>query len=480
MKRKVWLLISIVMIVSMLSMNGCNSSGANAAPAASGNSESSALNESTTAQETGDEVTITIFVGFGTGTEPAQIELHNQMAEEFNASHPGIKVEFLHVNYSDHDSKFSTLLAGDMAPDIVMPTGVLGIGKYLDEWMDLTPYIERDNYDMSDFYGPALTMHTYPDKIIGLPIGVYPSVTFYNEDLFDAAGVAYPPHEFGNPDWTYDKMVEMAKQLTFDANGNPANSADFDIKNINQWGWAGWEWSPFRMVPAKFGDSPLGVTDDYKTATMNNQAWMDSMQFVKDSIWTYGIRPSGEVVEASFKDIDPMQSGQVAMWEVYSWMSYAYESWTEAFNWNVAAIPSNNDGLVVAEANGDTFAIPKSSHHPDEAWEVAKWFMEPENLSRLAESYGCIPARKSLSGDWLENMGAQYPNVDFQVFLDSINYMDASPNNESWVPNFQRIYDAQENAASLITTGAETDVQKVMDDLNQEAQTYLDEYWAEH
>jgi multiple sugar transport system substrate-binding protein len=478
MRTKFWIFINVLVILSMVLLGGCSSTSANTPAASSGEAAQSA--DAATSAENSDVVTITIFVGFGTGTEPAQIELHNQMAAEFNESHPGIKVEFLHVNYDDHDSKFSTMLAGDMAPDIVMPTGVLGIGKYLDEWMDLTPYIERDNYDMSDFYGPALAMHTYPDKVIGMPIGLYPSVTYYNEDLFDKAGVAYPPHEFGNPDWTYDSLIDVSQQLTFDANGNAANSADFDIENISQWGWAGWEWSPFRMVPSKFGDSPLGVSADMKTATMNNAAWVESMQYVHDSIWKYGFRPSGEVVESSFSDVDPLQSNQVAMWEVYSWMAYAYESWTENFNWNVAAIPSNSDGSIVAEANGDTFAIPQSSHHPDEAWEVAKWFMEPENLSRLAASYGCIPARKSLAGSWLESMSAQYPNVDFQVFLDSIEYMDANPNNESWVPNFQRIYDAQENAASQIYSGASHDVQAVMDDLNTEAQTYLDEYWAEH
>ena len=473
MKTKLWSLMCVLMVLSMLIVSGCSPTSAPQQPAAAGDGEQPA------AAPSEDEVTVTVFVGFGTGNDPSQIEIHNQMAEEYMASHPGIKVEFLHVSYDDHDSKFSTMLAGDMAPDLVMPIGVLGIGKYRDEWMDLTPYIERDGYDMSDYYGPALAMHTYPDKIIGIPIGLYPSVTFYNEDMFDEAGVAYPPHEFATADWSYDNVVEIAKQLTFDTKDVPATSADFDLGNTAQWGWAGWEWSPFRMVPAKFGDSPLGMDAEYKTAAMNNQAWMDSMQFIHDSIWKSGIRPSGEIVEASFSDIDPLSSNQVAMWESYSWMAYNYSAWTENFNWDVAAVPANQDGLIVAEANGDTFAIPKSAHHPDEAWELAKWFMEPENLSRLSNSYGCIPARKSLADGWLDNMSTQYPDVDFQVFLDSILYMDANPNNESWVPNFQRIFDAQENAMSKIVSGSEHDVQKVMDALNTEAQTYLDEYWAE-
>jgi multiple sugar transport system substrate-binding protein len=425
-------------------------------------------------------VKVTVFVGFGTGTDPSQIELHNQLAKEFNDSHKDIQVEFLTVAYEEHDAKFTTMLAGGLAPDLVMPIGVMGVAGYYDEWLDITPFIQRDNYDTSDFFGPSLQLQTYPDKMIGLPVGVYPSVLYYNEDLFDKAGLEYPPHKFGDPNWTYDKLIEMAKKLTIDKNGKTAEEPDFDPENIDQWGWDGWDWSPFRVVPGKFGGSALGMSDDFKTAQMNTGAYMDGMQFVHDSIWIHHVRPTGEVVNSAFTDVDPLQSNKVAMWEVFSWMAYNYSTWTEAFNWDVAAIPAGPNGDIVAEANGDAFAIPKSSKHPDQAWEVAKWLMEPENLSRLAKSYGCIPARKSLASSWLDDMKAEHPNVDFQVFIDSIDYMDAQPNNEGWVPNYKKVFDATENAMSKIVSGENTNVQEVMEALNKEVQGYLDEYWATH
>jgi maltose-binding protein MalE len=64
------------------------------------------------------------------------------------------------------------------------------------------------------------------------------------------------------------------------------------------------------------------------------------------------------------------------------------------------------------------------------------------------------------------------------VFIDSIEYMDASPNNEQWVPNYQKVWDATENALSRIVSGESNNVQEVLDDLNTEVQGYLDEYWA--
>ncbi len=471
MKSRLWFVVSILLITVMIFTAGCG----NKAPATpQGGEESSGGG----AAESGP-VKITIFVGFGTGTEPEQIELHNQIADEFNASHDDIQIEFITVPYEEHTTKFSTMLAGDMAPDIVMPIGVMGVAEFQDEWLDLTPYVERDNYDMSDFYGPALELQHVGDKLIGLPLGVYPSAVYYNEDMFDAAGIPYPPHNFGDPDWTYDKLVEIAQKLTLDANGNDATSPDFDAENIVQWGWDGWDWIPFRMVPSKFGGDSIGMSDDYRTAEMNSQPWIDALQFVSDSVWKWHIRPSAEAIDAVLGDMDALESGMVAMWEIHSWMSYNYDTWSEAFNWNVAAIPAGPDGSIVDETNIDGLVIPSHSKHPDQAWEVVKWLMQPDVMKRLTDSYGCIPARQSLAKDWLSEMSAAYPNVDFQVFLDGIEYMD-NPNYEAWIPNYGQVFDATEHAMELVLTGENTDVKAILDALNEEVQGYLDEYWAEH
>ncbi len=488
MKTKFWKLTCLVIAASMILLGACAPSQT-AAPTAAPTTPPVAPTSPSVAPTTppvapttppvvGEPVKITIFVGFGTGTDDSQIAVHQQIAKEFNDTHKDIQIEFVTVTWEEHATKFSTMLAGNMAPDLAIPIGVQGVAEFYDEWLDISPYIKRDNYDVSDFYGPSLQLQTYPDKTIGIPIGVYPSVMFYNEDLFDKAGLSYPPDKFGDPTWTYDKVIELAQKLTLDKNGKTPTDAGFDPTNIVQYGWDGWDQSPFRIVPAKFGGSPLGMTADYKTAEMNKDGYLQAMQFVRDSIWKYYVRPNGEYVDSTLSSGDSMGPGTVAMWEVFSWMAYAWPDWEGVFNWNVAAIPAGPTGKVVAETNGDAFAITKSSKHPDQAWEVAKYLLQPDIMKRLCESYGCIPSRKSLASGWLDSMKEQYPKVNFQLFIDAIDYMDASPNNESWVPEYQRIWDATENAYSEVVSGANKDVQAVMDALNTEVQGYLDEYWA--
>lgn len=427
-------------------------------------------------------VKVSIFVGFGTGTDPSQIAVHEQLAQEFNDGHKDIQIEFVTVPYAEARTKFSAMVAGNMAPDLVMPIGVMGIAGNFEGWRDIRPYIEKDGYDLADFYGPSVEAHQYPDKTVGLPIGVYPSVVYYNTDLFDLAKVPYPPKKYGQDyqgkPWTYATLVEVAQRLTLDKNHRNATQPGFDPANIVQYGFDGWDWSPWRIVPGKFGGNPLGMSADYKTAQMNTPEWKAALKFLGDSLNTWHIRPkgAGENATSIYGDNDPLGSGKTGMWEVFSWIQYAYEGWNANFGWNVAPVPAGPTGRIVAEANADTFAIPVQAAHPDQAWEVMKWMVEPENMKRLAASYGAIPARKSLAEGWKEGQKDLNKNVDWQLFIDSIDYMDR-PNNEAWVPNYQKVWDAMENTMASITTGKVTDTDRAAEDLNAEVQGYLDEYW---
>ena len=424
-------------------------------------------------------VKITVFVGFGAGSDPDSMEALKKIAEEYNASHKDIQMEFTFSTWEEHAAKFSTLVAGDLAPDLAFPIGVQGIAEFYDEWIDVAPFITKDKYDTSDFYGPSLELLHYSDKTIGVPFGIYPSVLFYNEDLFDKAGQAYPPSAYGDDEWTYDNLVEMAKTMTLDENGNDATSADFDAAKITQWGWGGF-CGPFRTLPGKYGGNPLGMDDTYKTASMNTGGYLEAAQAIHDQIWVTHVTPTSEELSSSFGGADnPFEGGTTAMWECFSWMAYAYPNF-EHFNWNVAAIPAGPHGNVISPTNADTFAISSHSKNPEQAWEVAKWLIEPDMLARVCGILGCMPSRKSLAETWVKDMAAQYPNVDFQLFVDSIQYMDAVPNNEQWVPNYQKIWDATQNAQDMIVSDETADVQAVMDSLNTEVQGYLDEYWASH
>ncbi len=430
-------------------------------------------------------VTITIFVGFGTGTQANQIAEHQAMQELYNSTHDDIQIEFLTVEWDQHTTKYTTMLAADQPPDIALPIGMGGVAEFYKGWMDLTPMIERDNYDLTRFVGATGEMHNYPGQgLIGLPLCVYPSAIFYNMDVFDAAGVDYPPKEFGAPyadgdPWTYDKMREIAQLLSLDANGNNAASPAFDPENQVQFGWNGWDWNTWTDWTIHFGDLPGGgVSLDNTESILLTDQYIDGFTFVKENVWDYHIRASGEEVGSFYANAgDPMGSGMVGMWEVNSWMMYAADSWSENFAWNVAAVPTGPTGNLIDIVDADTTVIPAASKHPEEAWEVMKWLFEPEQYDRLIANYNCLPADKDSMARWMDVQTAKYPGVDFDVFLDAMDYIEAV-NHEAWKPNYGRVNDVLNRARDEILNGTNLDVEAVLQAANDEVQQLLDEYWA--
>jgi multiple sugar transport system substrate-binding protein len=416
-------------------------------------------------------------VGFGTGGDPGQMEQEDAIAKEFNDSHKDIQIEFLYVNHEEATDKFGTLIASDQAPDIVMPVGIAGMNSYVDQWLDLAPYITRDDYDTSDYIGPAVDIvKTEGYGTLGMPIGVYPTVVYYNADLFDAAGVDYPPHQYGDATWTYDKVAEIARKLTLDTAGNNADSPDFQWEDTSQWGWAGWG-GQFQMVVEHWGANPLGMSKDYKTAEFTDPRWVEASQWYYDSIWTWHIRPTED--QNSPYSWDTFSAGKSAMLENFSWQSWAWGDWQGSFKWDVAAVPMGPHGDVVSPTNADVMAIPAKAKHPDQSWEVIKWMSQPDVMNRLCKIYGCVPARKSLADGWVADRSAEYPGVDFQVFINSIEHLDANPNVESWMPNWSDVFDAIGTFDSGMQTGEVTNIQDALNTLDTSVQAILDTYWAD-
>ena len=59
-----------------------------------------------------------------------------------------------------------------------------------------------------------------------------------------------------------------------------------------------------------------------------------------------------------------------------------------------------------------------------------------------------------------------------------VNTDPDNPNNESWVPGYSQVLDEMEFAMASIISGLYDTPEQVAEDLNDEVQDILDEYWA--
>lgn len=183
---------------------------------------------------TADTPSDTIRVGiWGVNSDIDSIEA---AAQGFIDANPDITVKFETGDCGPDYAACKTLIAGRNMPDVI----VAGSWNYFDMVKDgvlteLTPSLEAEGIPTSDFTPAVIDALTSSDGTLhGLPMGFNAQSLFYNKDMFEAAGLAEPAPDGS---YTYDDLRVWSKKLTLDANGNNADSADFDSDNIVQYGY---------------------------------------------------------------------------------------------------------------------------------------------------------------------------------------------------------------------------------------------------
>lgn len=385
-----------------------------------------------------EKVRVRWFTGLGTGTDEAQQEPQARVVAAFNASQDEIELVQEVVDYEAAYDTFATQIAGGNAPDIVGPVGVSGRDRFRGTWLDLAPLIEKHGYDLSDFDESLVDFyHIQEEGQTGLPFAIFPSFVLYNKELFDEAGLAYPPDAYGKPyvdengqekEWNHDTIRELAMKLTVDVNGNDATSPDFDAENIVQFGY-GVQWTDPRGQPTMFGSGT--VFDEAHNAVIPDH-WREAWGWYYQAMWEDGFYPNAAYDESDLLGQGNwFNSGNMAMTHIHLWYVDCCMDDLEA-DWDFAPVPSHQ-GAITAKLHADTFGIQKASKNPDAAFQVLTYLIG-EGAPDLLKTYGGMPARKSLQEGYFERT---WPDLDrnWQVVLDGIKNVD-NPNHESWIPNY--------------------------------------------
>lgn len=450
MTKKLYVFLAFVLITSMVLATG----GAASVEAADG-----------------DRVQVRWYVGLGTGTAPEQIPVQEAIVEQFNASQDEIELVIEFVDYEQAYDQLQTQIAAGNPPDIIGPVGTEGGNAFSDMFLNIEPYLE--GYDYSD-YAPG-SVDAYRDasgNLVGLPFAVFPAVVFYNRDIFDEAEMAYPPHKFGEAyadgdEWTFEKLQEVAMELTVDTNGYTASEDGFDADAIEQFGYHV-TWPSPRAVGAQFGSGNLVAEDG--TAKLP-EAWRAGWTYDFEGRHVYHFIP-----DTTYENSDllaagnPFDSNNLAMANVNTW--YTCCLWSVP-NWDVAVVPAY-EGVQTARLNADTFRILSSTKDAEASVTVLKYLTDIA-AGELLQAYGGMPARESLQDAFFVGLDENFPyDIDWQVVKDSVGYPD-SPSFESNMPNFAKARDRLDAFFSLYTTDPTVDIVAEMDSLEADLTTIFAE-----
>jgi multiple sugar transport system substrate-binding protein len=272
--------------------------------------------------------------------------------------------------------------------------------------LNLKPYIDQTSGFLDNFYPQTLKAYQLPDGYYGLPRDFQTIMLFYNKDMFDAAGMAYP-----TADWTYEDLRTAAKKLTIDKNGDG---------KIDQYGlWTDmWDMELFwsEAIWAYGGDI---INADHTKTLIGEPNARKAWEYI-DSLFKDGSIPmpstSGEYGD------DLFQSKVSAMTTIGHWAVPGYVG--AGLKMGVAPMPNGPAGRATS-VNSAGFVVSSKTAHPDETWKFISFALSEAGQKRLAELGFAIPVLKSVaeSPAYLQQSG----DLDQKLFLDALDYAHMKP-----------------------------------------------------
>jgi len=373
-----------------------------------------------------------------------------QLIENFEKANPDITVKMTHFPYADYRTKVAAAIPAGEGPDVVQ----LFYG-WLNDYVDaeLIQPLPADSFPPdkieAEFF-PMVQAMRRGDQYMALPTAVRSLALFYNQRLFDEAGIESPPA-------TLDEFIETAKKLTKkDGAGNITAVGITTGMTAQDHHW-------FREVLVRqFGGEPY--MNDYTKVNYNDPAGLKAVSFYNDLEQKHGVTKAGFMDEpqAAFK------AGRAGMHIDGSFRIGALDK-VRGLKWGVAELPAGPNG---EKSNYSSYWVNAITTKADaERYDAAVKFMEyitsDEAMQIWLDTVGELPAKPSTALTD-ENAG----NPVFGPFIRGLEYAhttkfaNESAQRQQMIDMIQRI--SLEN-------------QSVEDSLNQaaaEEQKILDEYYA--
>lgn len=402
---------------------------------------------STGAVAEGEKIKLT-FSHWGSTADAA---VYQARAELFEAQHENIEVEIVYIP-EDYVTKITTAMASDTAPDVMVIAEEANAFAYHGQLLPMNDYLEAAGVNLEERVGAAAAgAYTYDGNVYGLADRAGCSVCYYNKDLFDAAGIAYP-----NADWTRDDFLAAAKAIATDA----------DV-NDKVWGYVQEDWFPYWMSWVYGGNGC--VVDAEGNIAVDSAENVASLTFMRDLVSVHGVTPSraqmasigtGATASSLFA------SGKAAMYCTGAWGIASFKD-VENLNWDMAPLWDK-----ATPAFGSAICINAKTAHPDEAFELANFMNSEEAQALIAENCEDVPSNlKVLNSDAFLKATWANRELNMGVFGESVAMTFAPPTLPEWNSwtgiwgeLLDPIYDGEGDPAEILKE-MQSQMQQVRDDL---------------
>ncbi len=318
-----------------------------------------------------------------------------KLVSQYEAQHPGQKVQSLYVNNDDTLQKVLTAVKGGSPPDIAYLYGSWAPNvAQIPQVVDLTKVVQQAGVNWSDFFTGERDVATVNGKVIGIPALVDNLAVVYNKKLFAQAGLPVP-----TANWTWQDFVTDAQKLT------NATAKQYGTVYVTPgtedtvWHWEALLWEA--------GGSLL--TADNKQAAFNSAAGLESLNTLRTMAVTNKsmyFDPTDEAYTNLFN------SGKIGMLVTGPWDLSAFPD----VDYGVQVMPSysgSSAGHQTISGPDNWVVFNNGSSQVSAAEQFLLWLTAPAQVKTWSLQTGDLPTRASVAdaSGFGEQMNSQLPGV---------------------------------------------------------------------
>lgn len=394
-KKKIALLLVFGIGISLI---GCGQAGKGGADKGANKLKNNAKSEKTVT-----------FYSWSTGSEQ---ESDQSMCDQYEKTHPGIKVEANFIPYDEYLSKINTMAAANSMPDVFkMPEGNVLEWGTKGAVLDLKPLYAKAGVDLEKEMIPNAIFQS-GDNVWGVGSNVTTLALFYNKKLLKENKIELPSTDVTHP-WTWDEFVKNAKKLTKDANGKTPDEKGFDDENVSVYGtMMPTAWNVF--MPLMYTND-AGIADqDGKKLLINGDAGTEVLQKIADLSLKEKCAPTVAMTKGSFSDASAMlMNGQLAMMIDGAWALGTYAN--EGYDVGVAQIPMFKKVANMSWGAGICMS-PKDANNKN-AFDFLRYYTDFNNAITASAKTG----------------------VPLACLPHSIDTLDGGKNEEAWIKTYTKV-----------------------------------------